>query len=357
MALREHQVKTVKIREFCSIKEQTVRLGRMNVLVGSNGAGKSNFFSAFTLLSEILKGNLGAYSAQQGLDALLYRDIGETQHISMEFIFGNDTGYGFELAPTDGGRLTFEKEYCSNGGAQTPILEERHAESVWVSAETDQMALCPALREDRWYIYRFGGASLEVCATRGQDIGNNVRLQGDAGNLAAFLYCLKRDFQESYMRIVEMVQMVASYFEDFYLEPELPGTEKIRLRWREKGRNGIWSGALLSEAALRFISLTTLLMRPDVIILEEPEAGIHPFAVNIVSELVRKASFTSQVMLSTQSPELLDNFEPEDILVTNREGNGTRLSRLDVQELTPWLESYSFGELWKKNLFGGKHAR
>lgn len=362
MDLGEHQVKKVRIRGFRSIREQTVHLGRVNVLLGSNGAGKSNLFSAFELLSEILKGNLGTYSAQQGLDALLYRGIGVTNRISMEFVFGNDTGYGFELSPADDGRLIFKKEFCCSGGVRTPILEERHAESAWASSEPGQMAICTALRGARWNIYRFCGASLEVCASQAQDKDNNVRLQSNAGNLAAILYRLKRDFPESYMRIIEMVQMAAPYFKDFHLEPEDLGTEKIRLRWKEKGRSGILNGALLSGTTLRFIGLTTLLMqpeslRPDVIIIEEPEAGLHPFVVNIVSELVRKASFTSQVLLSTQSPELLDNFEPEDILVVNREGNGTTFSRLDAQELAPWLKSHSLGELWKKNLFGGRLAR
>lgn len=364
VSLAKSELKSIKIKGFKSIKEQTIEFNRINVLIGSNGAGKSNFISAFTLLEEILKKHLAVYSGQRGADALLYYGRKETESISMEFIFGNENSYGFELVPTDDGRLIFEKEYYGYKGTHTGIIGEGHPESAWEKGVPNYIDyyVRPILKENSWRVYHFNDTSPEARVKQIHNIGNNIYLQNDAGNLAAFLYRLKKVFPESYQRIVEIIQMAAPYFGDFYLEPQELNSEQIRLRWREKDHDSILNAAQFSDGTLRFICLATLLMqpealRPSTIIIDEPEIGLHPFAINLLSELVRKASFSSQVILSTQSSELLDNCEPENVIVVTREGNGTTFSKLDSAGLQSWLEDYNLGELWRKNIFGGRLAR
>jgi len=104
----------------------------------------------------------------------------------------------------------------------------------------------------------------------------------------------------------------------------------------------------LSDGTLRFICLATLLLqptqkRPSPIILDEPELGLHPYAIAMWASMVKAAATETQIIISTQSPLLLDHFEPEDILVTELEDGATTLTRLQSSELEAWLEDYSLG--------------
>ena len=360
----KNQLRTIRIKGFKSIKEQEINFNRVNILIGSNGAGKSNLISAFTLLEEIIKKRLGVYSAQRGADALLYCGRKQTPSFSMEFVFGNENSYGFELAPTDDGRLIFAQEYYGYHETHTTILGEGNRESEWERGVPNNITpyVLPILKNNSWRVYHFNDTSTEARVKQVHGVDDNIYLQNDAGNLAAFLYRLKNSFPENYQRIVEIVQMAAPYFGDFYLVPQELNQEQIRLRWTERNKENILNAAQFSDGTLRFICLTVLLMQPEelrpaTIIVDEPEIGLHPSAVNLFCEMVHQSSFSSQIILSTQSADLLDNFDAEDVLVVNREGDGSTFSRLDAQSLNLWLEDYSLGELWKKNIFGGRLAR
>lgn len=364
VSLSKSQLSKVKIKGFKSIRDQEVEFRRINVVIGSNGAGKSNLISAFSFLEEILKKRLSLYSSQRGTEALLYCGRKQTQSISMEFVFGNENSYGFELVPTDDGRLIFSREFYGFSTTHTSILQEAHAESVWERGVRNNITpyVLPILQDNSWRVYHFNDTSPEASIKQTQSIANNAFLQNDAGNLAAFLYRLKMGFPDGYRKIVDYIQLVAPYFGDFYLSPQEGYGEQIRLRWMEKGQDTVLNAAQFSDGTLRFICLAVLLlqpkeMRPSTIIVDEPEIGLHPYAVNVFSEMVRQASLDSQILLSTQSADLLSNFEPEDVLVANRNGNGSEFSHLSTGELQGWLEDYSLGELWQKNIFGGRLAR
>ena len=118
----------------------------------------------------------------------------------------------------------------------------------------------------------------------------------------------------------------------------------------------------MSDGTLRFIALATLFLQPDtyrsnVILLDEPELGLHPYAITILASIIKSASKANQVIISTQSPILLDHFNPEDILVADRINESTHFSRLDPERLSKWLEDYSLGQLWEKNELGGRPSR
>jgi predicted ATPase len=92
----------------------------------------------------------------------------------------------------------------------------------------------------------------------------------------------------------------------------------------------------------------------ETIIIDEPELGLHPYAITVLAGLLKSASKEKQIIVSTQSVDLLSEFSPEDVIVVDRNGNKSILSRLDSSTLQDWLEEYSLGELWKKNLLGGR---
>ena len=193
------------------------------------------------------------------------------------------------------------------------------------------------------------------------DLNDNAYLRPDGSNLAAFLFYLKEKHEISYGLIRKSVQRVAPFFDDFQLGAQKLNPGKIRLEWRHVGTEDYFDVSSLSDGTLRFIALATLFLqpesyRPSVILVDEPELGLHPFAVAMLASLVKQSATSTQVILSTQSPLLLDHFDPTDVLVADRADGGTSLRRLDVKKLESWLEDYSLGQLWEKNELGGRPA-
>ena len=190
------------------------------------------------------------------------------------------------------------------------------------------------------------------------DVNDNRYLRPD-GSTSAFLYYLRQKHEASYSLIRRTVQRVAPFFEDFLLEPQKLNPDKIRLEWRHKNSEAYFDASSLSDGTLRFIALATLFLQPDayrpsVILVDEPELGLHPYAITMLASLVKQVSVKTQVILSTQSPLLLDHFQPEDVLVADLVNGGTQFTRLDSANLTTWLEDYSLGQLWEKNELGGR---
>jgi predicted ATPase len=185
----------------------------------------------------------------------------------------------------------------------------------------------------------------------------------DASNLAAFLYRLQENYSVEYQKIISAIRRIAPYFKDFELKPKEQNNEQIVLRWKQKDYDGVLIPSQLSDGTLRFICLATLLLQPvelqpSIIVIDEPELGLHPYAMTIFAELVKKAALKKQVILSTQSAELLDHFEADYVIVVDRTVHGSKFERLDAGTLTAWLDDdYSLGELWNKNLFGGRVSR
>ncbi len=187
-------------------------------------------------------------------------------------------------------------------------------------------------------------------------------LRPDARNLGAFLYLLKEHYPLNYRRIVKIIRLAAPFFGDFLLRPQPDNKEQIDLEWTEKGEDIPFKAHLLSDGTLRFICLATVLMQPEelqpgTILIDEPELGLHPFAINLLASLLRSTSKKRQVILSTQSTDLLNEFSSEDVIVADRMEGHTYLHRLDSQALENWLTEYSLGELWQKNLLGGRPAQ
>ena len=178
----------------------------------------------------------------------------------------------------------------------------------------------------------------------------------DGANLAAFLRNIREHNIRSYTEIVKTVQRVAPFFHDFILEPEVNNQDTIKLKWKHKGTDEYFDANDLSDGTLRFICLTTLLLQPNlptIILLDEPELGLHPFALQLLASMFKKISKKTQIIASTQSVTLTDNFDIEDIIVVNRKENCSDLKRLKKEDYQEWLEEYSLGEIWQKNLIGG----
>ncbi len=363
------ELETITVKGFKSIASiEKLKLGPINVLIGPNGSGKSNFIGVFAFLHAIREGQLQDYVARAGgADKVLHFGSKVTQVIEIHVIFQEEVGqYRIRLEVTETDRLypSFEIAYIwdKRRYPKKPFdrpLAPRGAEAG--ISDPSSKGAADFVREHlgRWRLYHFHDTSSSSPMKKTADVNDNRYLRPDGSNLAAFLYLLKLKHETSYSLIRRTVQLVAPFFDDFLLEPLRLNSDKIRLEWRHKGSDAYFDASSLSDGTLRFIALATLFLQPDayqpsVILVDEPELGLHPYAITLLASLMKQASFKTQVIVSTQSPLLLDHFQPEDVLVADRVDGGTQLTRLDSARLATWLEDYSLGELWEKNELGGR---
>lgn len=354
-------IRTLSIQGYKSIRNlDKFYLGPLNVLIGANGAGKSNFIGFFRLLARLMAGELNYFVAKSGgPDAMLHYGRKQTPQLSSEILFGNN-GYTMVLEPTISNSFIFAKEefYWDYNGYKFP-LGSGHAETASQGGRHAKVAsyVVPSLRS--WIVYHFHDTGETAPMKQQCALNDNERLRPDGANIAAYLYLLRERFPEHYRRIVDTVRLVAPFFADFNLRPNPLDPNSIQLEWLEKGSDFPFLGYHLSDGSLRFICLTTVLLQPDelmpaTILIDEPELGLHPYAIELLAALMHQASEKHQLIVSTQSVELLNQFEANDVVVVDRVGGQSDFQRLDEAKLAEWLNEYSLGEMWKRNLFGGR---
>ena len=336
------KINTITIENYKSINKLTkLPLTNLNILVGSNGAGKSNLISFFKLLNKIIEKQLKPYSIEQGIESLLYFGVKYSKLIFGEVDFGNNK-YRFKLKPANGGFLFIDEEESYFNDWQ--LIGRANEETQLYESRVVSGALIEALK--LWEIYHFHDTSSTAAIKQYCHINDNRKLAFDASNLAAFLYKLQQTDEFSFHRIEETIKLVAPYFDQFILEPNALNPEKIKLAWQQN--DNYFDAFSLSDGTLRFICLSTLLLQPnppETLIIDEPELGLHPYAISILASLIKAFSNDKQIIVSTQSATLLDYFEPNNIIIFNR---------LSENALKEWIQEYSMGEIWEKNLIGGR---
>ena len=334
----------ITIEGFKSIRRLDLRLGRINVLIGPNGSGKSNVFGAMALLRATLRDDseLDDHVARSGgADKVLHFGAKNTERVRFEIEFrATPRALRQELIASAGDRLVARR---------LPVMGNEN----WSFPKSQRRVI----RQFRCYHFQDTGPSSPMKKTA--DLHDNRHLKTDGSNVAAVLYLLRRKHPDVYSMIRRTVRLAAPYFDDFQLEPLALKEDTIRLEWRHRKSDAYFDASSFSDGTLRFIALATLLLlpvalRPSVILIDEPELGLHPYAVTLLASLVKQASAETQVILATQSPVLLDHFDPEDVLVADRVGGATALTRLDSESLKYWLDEYSLGQLWEKSEFGGR---
>ncbi len=360
------QLKYLTVRGFKSIRTlEDFELRPLNVLLGANGAGKSNFIGLFRMLAELTEQRLQRFVVEQdGPDALLFGGRRQTASLDAEFVFGRN-GYGFSLVPAGNG-LIFDREETVFFDDLRPKVEHAlgsgHREALLpdrVDDDTFASYVLPAIQG--WRIYHLHDTSASAPARQASAVRDNLRLKPDAGNLAPFLRRLRERHAAHYQRIVRTVRLVAPFFGDVVYRKE-PG-ERIELEWSETNDPDTVRGPRqLSDGTLRFICLMTLLLQPahlqpDTILIDEPELGLHPYALAVLGALLRQASETKQLIVATQSVELVHELAPEDVVVVDRENGTSVFERLDSERLGEWLKDYALGDLWKMNILGGRPRR
>jgi predicted ATPase len=359
---------SITIQGFKSIASvEKLDLRPINVLIGSNGSGKSNFIGAFAFLRAIVEGRLRDYvTAAGGAEKVLHFGSKTTKAIHLVLSFRDGHKYELGLSPTsDDGLFPSEENACPwnedlGGTIGLPLPPSQQGREAGISdPRTDYIRRWADGHFGKWLVYHLHDTSVSSPMRKTAKVDDNEFMRADGSNLAAFLYLLKERHIDSYDLIQRAVQRVTPFFDDFRLQPLRLKPDDIKLEWRHKSSDQYFDASSLSDGTLRFIALTTLFLqpeqfRPSVILVDEPELGLHPYAIEMLASLIRQASVSTQVIVATQSSLLLDHFAPEDVLVANRVDGGTELARLDSGQLADWLEDYSLGQLWEKNEFGGR---
>lgn len=354
----------IEIQGYKSIKSLSIDLRPVNILLGSNGVGKSNFISVFTLIRNIYNKNLQNYIQKKGgPDSFLHFGRRVTDQILLKTFFkslSGDENYfsaNLELAQNKLFIKSIETGFKSYGSWHPKVYERAVLESDF-SNMTQGQAYWINGRLKEFDVYHFHDTSDSSPIKSMSDLNDNHYLKPDGSNLASFLYLLQKKEPKHFRRIELMIKSIAPFFDRFDLKPNLLNENKIELEWKEKGYPDNYFNAFhLSDGTLRFICLTTLLMQahpPETIIIDEPELGLHPVAINKLAGMIRKASENVQVILSTQSTNLIDNFDPEDIIVTDRGNEGSVFRRLSTEKLSTWMEEYTLGDLWGQNKLGAQ---
>lgn len=374
-------IKRIELAGYKSIgmEGQAIDFGATTLLIGANGAGKSNLVSFFRLLSYLTTGALQTYIAQNGFaDSLLFFGAKETPicKASLEFEDSetHDTlHYDFTLANATQGSMIFTNESLSwqRSGESTPMkidLGSGHRESALLTkceedskaGKTAQFAL-NALQACR--VYQFHDTTPEAKIRTTGYINDNAYLRANAGNLAAYLLQLQNSpggvFH--YNRIVRFIRLAMPQFLDFALAPMPSNPNYTILDWKAKNSDYLFGPHQLSDGSLRFMALCALLLGPPskatgAIVIDEPELGLHPAAIADLAAMVREANRHCKIVLATQSTTLLDEFDPADVVVVELDAQrqATQYRRLDQESLSRWLTEYSMGELWERNVLGGQ---
>ena len=366
------KLKNLTLRGFKSIRElKDFEPAAINVLIGANGAGKSNLIAFFRMLSWMMGGELQSYVARKGgASSILHDGAGVTPQIEGKLTLETDRGfndYKCRLFYAADDTLIFADEQFRFSDrtfvstARWVSLGSGHRESKLIGraeeGDTTAKVILRLLRQ--CCVYQFHNTSDTSRMRAKWRVDDGRWLKEDGANLAPFLLRLKKNEPPYYRRIVETVRRIVPFFADFELEPEY---DSVLLRWREVGSDVVFGASQASDGMLRALALVALLQQretdlPDILFLDEPELGLHPYAINVIVGLLRTAAERSQVIVATQSTTFVDYFEPDEIVVAERDGRESHFSRPDPAKLQEWLEEYSMAELWEKNVIGGRPTR
>lgn len=352
-------IEQVTINNFKSIRHLEFDLKPLNILIGANGAGKSNFLSFFKLVYSTVGTKFWEYNREynQNIDSLLYFGRKRSSEMKGEIRFGKFYKIAFTIVPQENsnfGLIQGSREdlgfISENKIFDNSINEGEHIlDAAFRSGDVERELI-------NGLIYHFDDTSKSSPMKKISKVNDNRFLRENGENLAAFLYYLQEKHFNSFKLIEQNIRSVAPFFDRFDLQSDRLNEGEIELRWREKASDDYFNAYSLSDGTLRYIALTTLLLQPDLpktIIIDEPELGLHPFAINKLAAMIKQAVIRgSQVIVSTQSVDLVNNFEPEDVIAVDRKNDQSVFQRLKSDELKEWLEDYTLGELWTKNLVG-----
>lgn len=320
-------LKKILIEGYKSIKSTEIEFGDINIILGANSVGKSNIMSVIELIKSVYEGNLENYIHDNGgANAYFHYGTKNTARIKLEVIFSDKK---YELS-----------------------IKARADDSAEIESETFSKISPRKLYPIVLYHFHDTGKYSPLkksCENKSCDY-----LFADGSNFPAVLYKIKNEAPDNFEKIIDTIRLVYPEFENFIFDIS---DDRISIKWIDSTvKYYEYPISAMSDGTLRFAAISTLMLQPnppELIMIDEPELGLHPFAINVLSDLIHMASRNSQILISTQSIQLVNNFEAGDILIAEYTNGGTVITRPNLEELEDWLKKYTIGEIWQRNVFGG----
>ena len=369
-------IESIRIRGFRSLADvQISNMSNATVLIGANGSGKSNFVRFFEMLRWMIYSRLREFVAiQGGADDQLFGGNARTPRMEADIKIRTDYGlieFNFALSYAQPDRFIFTDEQFRVTVGDIPMdpqsvfLGSAHTEANIVTAaysdpttdvtQVTASAVAGMLRAIA--IYQFHDTSNSSAFKKMCDLSDNLVLRTDGGNLAAILHRLQRQDIRRYDLICRQIGRILPGFDRFELEDDYG---KVLLRWKAKWTDKTFGAHLTSDGSLRLFALVTLLnlpseMLPSIILLDEPELGLHHAAISLIGGMIKSLSTERQIILATQSPLLVSSFDLGEIVVLDLQDGRTEFTRPSSSDYQRWLDdSFTTGDLWQKNLLGGR---
>lgn len=373
----EGAISQIHLSGYRSIKKSNLQFENINVFIGANASGKSNFMSFFQMLQFYLNNaeGLAEYVGRHGgSEILLFYGPKETNSIIADLYFQTAKGvnrYQVELEQAAGGNLFFkEEQLCfsssniaapanlfslGSGGKSSRLLQIGQQDPEYAHYFKTIHTIKSIMRQ--WKFYQFHDTSANSFIRRPSHKDDSSYLKSNGGNLPSFLSMLRDEYNPNYEFIIDMMREIFPFIQEIILESDY-SSDYVNLRWTEKGHPSyIMQASQMSDGAIRALAIIALLSQPHLpplLCIDEPELGLHPQAISIIGDLIKAVAHRSQVIISTQSTELVDCFDPEDIVIVNRGKDGTDFERLDHNRYKSWLDNYGISASWKTNIFGGQ---
>ncbi len=377
-----NKIKSIEVRGFRSFKNVFIQdMPNAMALVGPNGAGKSNLFRFLEMLSAMTDRKLAEFTARNGgANDQLFSGFNDqpvkgspTSAIKTSITMLAEPGaarceYSFTAKRTEADSFLFEYEslkFTEHANHKTDVVvldgsAGKPEPDLTIAAQSGDYpsarrplakALVQLLRGCA--VYRFHDTDRLKTL---QDTRGPARLLPHGENLAGILYQLKQHTPERYNRIGDQIRRVVPGFRRFILNPEYG---KALLRWQADGSDRAISAHMTSDGSLRLFALITLLnmppeMLPDLILLDEPELGCHPAALELIAGMLQSVSQQNQIILATQSPLLLNGFDLNQVYVAELKDGATEITRAADRAAKHWSEEMRPSDLWLSNIIGGR---
>ncbi|NLF82696.1 MAG: AAA family ATPase [Candidatus Gastranaerophilales bacterium] len=359
-------IKRLRIDGYKSIKHLDLELSSLNVLIGANGSGKSNFISFFELLNSIRNSfYFNEYVAEKaGADNFLFGGSKVTKKIESEVYF-EDMLYKLYLSWQVGDRFSYNDEaflnmHCISGyndlTSEPNDVIIQYDNKKYLQFNSESLHFLNAYFNCK--IYHFNDTSPDALIKKPQNINDNTYLKPNGANLSSYLYLIKEKYPEKFQYILDLLQLVAPFIFRLKPRPDERNPNYILLEWEHrKFKDKYFDINHLSDGTLRFLCIVTALITAEenaTIIIDEPELGLHPHAISVLAGIMKSVSKQGkQIIASSQSVTLINEFKAEDILVSDLINNETHIRRLTQEEVEAWLEDYKIGTIWEKNIIGG----
>jgi len=362
-------IETLTIEGYRSIGAMIgMKFGPLSIVVGANGAGKSNLVSFLRLLQELGHGRLQMLISKMGsADPLFHQGIANTKQIKCD-LRSENFRYTLRLQSTDAESLVIRSERIGEpADKQSFVVSDFDSESR-LSPAKQSRPLSPdetpsfsseliddvrkLLRGIR--VHHFHDTDASAAMRRSCGIDQTERLHHDGSNLAAVLYDLRTNHPKRFDTILRSLKRIAPFVQDINFSHDKGGVEdRIRIIWTQVGSEYRFNAQHFSDGTIRFLCILVAIFQakpPGMLVIDEPELGLHPEAVALLAGLLNSASHRMQLVVTTQSPMLLSQFTPDDVITVDQRNGCSDFRRLDGKRLTKWLKDYSLGEIWQKGL-------